>query len=758
MAAKIKVAVLGGGCGAMAAAFELTKTPGYEVTVYQQGWRLGGKCASGRAEPHQRIEEHGLHMLIGFYEEAFKLMSACYDEYTKASAGHVAFPTFHDALIPQNRITLQEPVGLAWRSWNVDLKPAPGFPGTGNPPSLEDVVQSFVEWLFASYRRVKADVQRIDVLRLVQKWATKSEPWVERILSDVAPGARAYRLAGRLRERPGSLLLQELVRLLALILADLEAITKKTETATKRLDVTLQHDLLALRLGYAAFKGLVADVLLHDGDFSRINHLDFRSWLMTHGATKADVWSAPIKGLYDLGFAYVDGVATDPTKAQAAAGVALYVALQLLFACRGGVLWKMRAGAGDILFAPLYEVLRSRGVTFKFFHRVEKLTLSEDGTTVDAVRITRQADTSEGRDGQYDPLIDVPFGDGSTSLRCWPAEPRWEQLPGISEEEKAQLRENSFESSLCQADVGDIVLRRRGSEEETLEDGTRSQAASGSDDGSNEFDHVILGLSLAGLPSICEELIERRPSWKSMVTGIPTVQTQSLQLWMTPALAELGWDGGETVSIAYVEPHDAWGEMSHLLAAERWDDPASRWDAKAAVPPSSAGDSEAPSASAKSIHYFCSVLPEFPPGTPRCEQERVARENAGRFVESALGHLWPKAVDTATGELKKSLVASGYVRINVDPSERYVLSVPGSIVRRLPPDCSTFANLYLAGDWVTGRVNSGSVEAAMAGGVRAADALRKAAAASAGVMTSLEPGPVGVESRSRYPGGIASAY
>ena len=49
--AKTKVAVLGGGLGAMAAAYELTCTAElrerFEVTVYQQGWRLGGKGASG---------------------------------------------------------------------------------------------------------------------------------------------------------------------------------------------------------------------------------------------------------------------------------------------------------------------------------------------------------------------------------------------------------------------------------------------------------------------------------------------------------------------------------------------------------------------------------------------------------------------------------------------------------------------------------------------------------------------------------------
>jgi uncharacterized protein with NAD-binding domain and iron-sulfur cluster len=77
--AKTKIAILGGGLGAMAAAYELTCTrelrDRFEVTVYQQGWRLGGKAASGRnAAISQRIEEHGLHAFLGFYENAFRLM------------------------------------------------------------------------------------------------------------------------------------------------------------------------------------------------------------------------------------------------------------------------------------------------------------------------------------------------------------------------------------------------------------------------------------------------------------------------------------------------------------------------------------------------------------------------------------------------------------------------------------------------------------------------------------------------------------
>ena len=47
-----KIAILGGGIGALATAAEITSDPGwqdnYDITIYQLGWRLGGKGASGR--------------------------------------------------------------------------------------------------------------------------------------------------------------------------------------------------------------------------------------------------------------------------------------------------------------------------------------------------------------------------------------------------------------------------------------------------------------------------------------------------------------------------------------------------------------------------------------------------------------------------------------------------------------------------------------------------------------------------------------
>lgn len=85
---RVRVAVVGGGCAALTTAFELSRPEHngrYEVTVYQMGWRLGGKGASGRGVA-DRIEEHGLHLWMGFYENAFRLMRDCYGERHAATA------------------------------------------------------------------------------------------------------------------------------------------------------------------------------------------------------------------------------------------------------------------------------------------------------------------------------------------------------------------------------------------------------------------------------------------------------------------------------------------------------------------------------------------------------------------------------------------------------------------------------------------------------------------------------------------------
>jgi hypothetical protein len=84
--------------------------------------------------------------------------------------------------------------------------------------------------------------------------------------------------------------------------------------------------------------------------------------------------------------------------------------------------------------------------------------------------------------------------------------------------------------------------------------------------------------------------------------------------------------------------------------------------------------------------------------------------------------IWP-ALPVVAGTASACAIVSGYFRCNVDPSERYVQSLPGSVQYRLAPGARTYANLYLAGDWTTTRYNSGCVEAAIESGMLAAEAL-----------------------------------
>ena len=78
---KQRIAIVGGGMAALATAFQLTQSEDlrerFEITIYQMGWRLGGKGATGR-DDKGRMVEHGLHIWFGCYENAFRvLMTAC---------------------------------------------------------------------------------------------------------------------------------------------------------------------------------------------------------------------------------------------------------------------------------------------------------------------------------------------------------------------------------------------------------------------------------------------------------------------------------------------------------------------------------------------------------------------------------------------------------------------------------------------------------------------------------------------------------
>ena len=97
--------------GALATAFELTEgdwTDRFErITVYQRGWRLGGKGASSRG-PNGRIEEHGLHVLLGYYDHTFDVMRRCYEALDRERSD----PSCPDPHLGRRRRTVEP--GRAW--------------------------------------------------------------------------------------------------------------------------------------------------------------------------------------------------------------------------------------------------------------------------------------------------------------------------------------------------------------------------------------------------------------------------------------------------------------------------------------------------------------------------------------------------------------------------------------------------------------------------------------------------------------------
>ena len=72
-----------------------------------------------------------------------------------------------------------------------------------------------------------------------------------------------------------------------------------------------------------------------------------------------------MRGLYDLTFAYRGG---DKRRPSLAAGKGLQ-SLLMMINYEGAFMWRMRAGMGDVVFAPLYLALGQRGVRFHFFSR-----------------------------------------------------------------------------------------------------------------------------------------------------------------------------------------------------------------------------------------------------------------------------------------------------------------------------------------------------------------------------------------------------
>src|SRR4051794_28629288 len=155
-----RVAILGGGAGSLAAAFELTATPQlrerYDVTVYQLGWRVGGKGASGRNAAYgQRIEEHGLHLWFGFYDNAFRLMRDAYAELGRAPGTPLA--SFDEAFAGCDELVFYDFVAGRWHDHSFDMPRNFLRPGdTTELPTFWEMAETACRWALEGWRALGA--------------------------------------------------------------------------------------------------------------------------------------------------------------------------------------------------------------------------------------------------------------------------------------------------------------------------------------------------------------------------------------------------------------------------------------------------------------------------------------------------------------------------------------------------------------------------------------------------------------------------
>ena len=571
-----RVLVLGGGTAGMTAAWQLSCTAerraAFDVTVASMGWRLGGKGATGRSARHgARVHEHGLHIWMGFYHHAFRVVAAVY-EAARTPGG----ATIDSAFLPLHDVALADASGHVL---HLSAPPLPGRPWHDDRP--------------------------------VGPWLHELAAWAE---GHALPAARA-------------------------------------SAAEPARAISHLGDL-------GRFAATVAVGLAREGrdPWQRLDDEDLRAWLRRHGATDPRVHDcSAVRAFYNLAFAYPDGQ-SGFGRGAVAAGAALRSLLRMGFTYRGAPFWKMAAGMGDTVFAPMYDALTARGVRFDFFRRVDGIDVR--GGRVERVKLGVQASLAGNL---YEPLMTVK------GRRCWPDAPLGAQLAAVMD--------------------GDLESQHGA----PLRTETRRRGA--------DFDAVVLAIPVPVHDRIAGAVRRSNPAFDAMVRNHASVVTTAAQVWSRDPLPALGWAGAPPIAVNGNHPLSSWADMTEVAAAEAW-----------SVPPAA-------------LLYFVDVAPgERFHGMTRTEAARAVRDRLKPWLADP-------AAFPVLGRLCHGLLRDGedaldaqYFRANVDPAERYVLSLPGSTRHRLGADSGT-DGLFLAGDWTRTSINGGSVEAAAESGRLAGEAV-----------------------------------
>jgi len=770
------VAILGGGVGGCVAAYWLTSTPElrrrYRVTLYQMGWRLGGKGASsrrweggkgkkedegeGEGEGEEkkegfRSEEHGPHVWFGFYENAFRTMRGCLEEHARLGHTLGGRSDWLELFEPSDEgVFYQQDGGGRWRPWRMRMPSygeSDGEPGDDRPlPDVRDSLWRLADQMALNLRGA----------RVFGRWQEKFLRWIGGVLErrfpvEAPPDSHCRReeegcaptlsagdpsgMASYLSRRLVDLADSERVwygewvvgRGLQLFL-DLIGWRLRRLKRKARRDSELQRELWILDLVRTCLRGSLVDLLIRDKTFSELDRIEFLAWLKSHGAVYHRIEDSPLlRTYYDTPFAYCPkgagkGKAVDDVEESSrgeaangeepgapgsrptpdfAAGAALRGFLRIFFGHKGSFLYRMTMGMGECVFVPFYRVLRERGVEFKFFHKVTGMVPNELGNRVERVVFSRQAELKPGV-AEYQPLTEAKNRGGGEP---WPA---WPHRPDVSQLEAGSLpdakKDPGFESAWSEHAGRRVEIFDR-----------RSKAPEA--EGCERFDRVVLAIPPGAHEQIAAPLVRGYERFRRMVESAGTTRTIACQLWVSGAEGGLRWQGPfafceKALAGASPDPFNVVLEATPILATENHPQ-------------------------VTDLIYLCGPWPDDenePPHTGNsgypAEQWQVAKESSIKWLEG-YGHLWPGLCD-GEGRIDWNRLhhpradASGderrdwqYFRLNIDPSERYVLSGHRMVPDRLEPQDTGYNNLVFAGDWCRNRIDIGCVESASTSGMLA---------------------------------------
>ncbi len=696
---KLRVAVLGGGPAGCSAAFWLANQGGFDVDLYTAGWRMGGKCAASRNANHgDRIEEHGLHALLGFYENTFRSLREVYrvaGREISSDEGPVA-----------GAVRAHPPTGVMaqWRGDRWRYFPSIVFEDSDTPGDVPgaDVGRSIHVGaaLLGLLRRAGRDAVEATAGDEVEDTDHLGAGWrdaIDRLQDGIASvtGA-ADRVVAGLREWIGRQSAIEVENAIEAGGPINDAVIAMLETTRTTLGWALRGRAKRDPDSWFRWSGIdtlltIAIGLLRERclDFERLDDRDLVAWLVGHGLAPEHADAVVITHVYETLFAHRRELPV--AVGELAAGVGLRWFLLEGFGYSGSPVYEMRWAASETLITPYYEALQRLGARVHFFHAVRSLEIAGEGVESTLARVTMQVQARTKSGDPYAPLVSGPAG----APARWPAAPLWDQL-----------------------EHGDVLRAR----DLDFEDGgvdvpgsTARELAVGRD-----VDAVILAIPLGALrPLVADwaradgDAVGRR--WHAMLDGISLTRTMSAQLWWDLAPEDL-FQTPRGLMTGYAQPQPSVGNFPHLVAVEDWPAPRPKTvtyhtgagvaGERLAVPYASALAAEA---SAQWRVDFAAWLAEH--------HRDLFDGFAGTFAE-LLARLHDDEGAPGLARLQ-----SQWFSIANRGSDLYVLSRPGEMQLRMGQADAQIRGLILAGDWTKTDLNCGCVEAATQSGMLAARVL-----------------------------------